>query len=114
MKMRNTLFSVLIAGGLAATVACSAAPRQRPVEGGPVSTGTGTLTSARKFLEGRWTLESFEVRPPGKEPIVLKGQGTLSYDASGNLTMNIRTTDEKTSDLLRASGIDIRDGAIST
>ena len=45
---------------------------------------------------------------------MLKGQGTLSHDASGNLTMNIRTTDEKTSDLLRASGIDIRDGVIST
>jgi hypothetical protein len=114
MKMRNTLSSVLIAAGLAATVACSAAPRQRPVEGGPVDTGAGTLTAARKYLEGRWTLESFELRPPGKEPIVLKGQGTLSYDASGNLTMNIRTTDEKTSDLLRASGIDIRDGVIST
>jgi hypothetical protein len=114
MKMRNTLFSVLIAAGLAATVACSAAPRQRPVEGGPVDTGAGTLTAARKYLEGRWTLESFELRPPGKAPIVLKGQGTLSYDSSGNLTMNIRTTDEKTSDLLRASGIDIRDGVIST
>jgi hypothetical protein len=114
MKMRNTLFSVVIAAGLAATVSCSAAPRQRPVEGGPVDTGAGTLTSARKFLEGRWALESFEVRPPGKAPIMLKGQGTLSYDASGNLTMNIRTTDEKTSDLLRAAGIDIRDGVIST
>jgi hypothetical protein len=42
-----------------------------------VDTGAGTLTSARKFLEGRWTLESFEVRPPGKAPILLKGQGTL-------------------------------------
>jgi hypothetical protein len=114
MKTGSLLSAVLIAAGLAATAACSAAPRQRPVEGGPVDTGAGTLTSARKFLEGRWTLESFEVRPPGKAPITLKGQGTLAYDASGNLTMNIRTTDEKTSDLLRAAGIDIRDGVIAT
>ena len=114
MKIRQLLSGVLIAAGIVVTAACSAAPRQRPVEGGPVDTGAGTLTSARKFLEGRWTLESFEVRPPGKEPITLKGQGTLSYDASGNLTMNIRTTDEKTSDLLRASGIDIREGVIAT
>jgi hypothetical protein len=114
MKIRHVLSGVLIAAGMVVTAACSAAPRQRPVEGGPVDTGAGTLTSARKFLEGRWTLESFEVRPPGKAPIMLKGQGTLSYDASGNLTMNIRTTDEKTSDLLRAAGIDIREGVIST
>ena len=113
MKMRNTVFNVLVAAVLAATLACSAAPRQRAVEGGPVDTGAGTLTAARKYLEGRWTLESFELRPPGKAPITLKGQGTLSYDASGNLTMNIRT-DEKTADMLRASGIDIRDGVIST
>jgi hypothetical protein len=114
MKTRSLLSAVLIGAALVATSACSAAPRQRPVEGGPVDTGAGTLTSARKFLEGRWTLESFEVRPPGKAPITLKGQGTLAYDASGNLTMNIRTTDEKTSDLLRAAGIDIRDGVIAT
>jgi hypothetical protein len=114
MKTRSLLSALLITAGLVATAACSAAPRQRPVEGGPVDTGAGTLTSARKFLEGRWTLESFEVRPPGKAPITLKGQGTLAYDASGNLTMNIRTSDEKTSDLLRAAGIDIRDGVIAT
>ena len=114
MKIRSSLPGVLVTVALVATAACSAAPRQRPVEGGPVDTGAGTLTSARKFLEGRWALESFEVRPPGRAPIMLKGQGTLSYDASGNLTMNIRTTDEKTSDLLRAAGIDIRDGVIST
>jgi hypothetical protein len=114
MKTRSLLSAVLIGAALVATSACSAAPRQRPVEGGPVDTGAGTLTSARKFLEGRWTLESFEVRPPGKAPITLKGQGTLAYDASGNLTMNSRPTDEKTSDLLRAAGIDIRDGVIAT
>jgi hypothetical protein len=113
MRLRDWLTRAVVAGGLVAAAACSAAPRQRPVEGGPVATGTGTLSNARRFLEGRWTLESFEVRPPGKAPIVLKGQGTLLYDDSGNLTMNIRA-DEASSDLLRAAGIDIRDGAIST
>jgi hypothetical protein len=93
--------------------ACAGAPRQRPVEAGPVAEGPGSLTEARKYLEGRWTLESFEVRPPGKPPIVLKGEGTLTYDDYGNLRMDIRA-DEKSSDLLRAAGIDIRDGVIST
>jgi hypothetical protein len=45
--------------------------------------------------------------------MVLKGQGTLTYDNFGNLQMDIRT-DEATADLLRAAGIDIRDNAIST
>ena len=113
MTIRHRLSGVLVTAGLVAITGCSAAPRQRPVEGGPVDTGAGTLSSARRFLEGRWTLESFELRPPGKAPITLKGQGTLLYDDSGNLNMQIRA-DEASSDLLRASGIDIRDGVIST
>ena len=63
-----------------AATGCSGAPRQRNVEMGPVEAGAGSLTAARKFLEGRWALESFEVFPPGKSPIVLKGQGSLNYD----------------------------------
>ena len=93
--------------------ACAGAPRQRPVKAGPVSEGPGTITSARAYLEGRWTLESFEVYPPGKPPITLKGSGTLSYDEFGNLKMDIRA-DQASSDLLRAAGVDIRDGVIST
>ena len=80
---------------------------------GPVDAGAGSLTAARKFLEGRWALESFEVFPPGKAPIVLKGQGSLDYDEFGNLKIEIRA-DQATSDLLRAAGIDIRDGLISS
>ena len=95
---------------LAATVSVGAA-QQKPI--GKVETGPGSLTAARKFLEGRWGLESFEVRPPGKPPIMLKGSGVLNYDDFGNLTMEIRA-DQATSDLLRAAGIDIRDGVIST
>ncbi|HXW07769.1 MAG TPA: hypothetical protein VD833_21245 [Vicinamibacterales bacterium] len=95
------------------SAACAGAPRQRPVEGGPVETGAGSLTAARKYLEGRWTLESFEMYPPGKAPITLKGSGSLVYDEFGNMRMEIRA-DEASSDLLRASGIDIRDGVIST
>ena len=94
---------------LATTTACAPArPRTAPIASGP-----GTTTEARKFLEGRWTLESFEVRPPGKAPIFPKGSGVLNYDDFGNLRMEIRT-DQATSDLLRASGIDIRDGVLST
>ena len=77
-------------------------------EGAPV-----TLAEARKFLQGRWALESFELRMPGKEPIMLKGSGVLNYDDFGNLHMEVRA-DQASSDLLRAAGINIRDGMIST
>ena len=104
---------LLAAGGVGGALGCAAKPRERPIPLGPVDTGPGTLTTARRFLEGRWTLESFEVYPPGKPPVALKGSGTLVYDEMGNLRMEIRA-DEASADLLRGAGIDIRDGVIST
>jgi hypothetical protein len=101
------------AAAIAAVSACAASPRQRPLDIGPIESGAGTTTEARKFLEGRWALESFEVRPPGKAPILLQGSGMMNYDDFGNLRMELRA-DQASSDLLRAAGIDIRDGVIST
>jgi len=98
---------------LVAAAACAGAPRQKPLPVGRIDSGPGSLAEARKFLEGRWALESFEVRPPGKEPIFLKGSGALNYDDFGNMRMEINA-DQASSDLLRAAGIDIRDGVIST
>jgi hypothetical protein len=98
----------------AATVACVGAPRQRQLALERVQTGrAGTLADARKFLQGRWALESFEVRPPGKAPIFPKGSGVMTYDDFGNMRIEIRA-DEASSDLLRAAGINIRDGIISS
>jgi hypothetical protein len=102
-----------LAALLAAATACASAPRQRPVEMGPVATGPGTVESARKFLQGRWALESFEVRPSGAAPIAVNGSGVLTYDDFGNMRIEIRT-DTATSDLLRAAGIAIQDGVISS
>jgi hypothetical protein len=104
---------LIAAAGLAAAVACGPAPRARPVVGGPVTDGPESLAAARKYLQGRWVLESFEVRPPARAPITLKGTGLLDYDDFGNMRMEIRT-DQAASDLLRAAGIEIRDGVIST
>jgi hypothetical protein len=95
------------------TIACGAAAGENPLKGGPVETGRGSLTAARKYLEGRWLLESFEVLPPGKAPVTLRGQGTLVYDDFGNLNVEIRT-DEQSADLLRAAGIEMRDNVVST
>src|SRR4029453_3803341 len=113
MRIRNTFLAALVVVCLAAVTACHGAPRQKPIKGGAGDTGPQTLTAARNFLEGRWVLESFEVRQAGKPPIVLKGAGTLLYDNMGNLKMDIQA-DEASADVLRQSGIDIRDGRIST
>jgi len=100
------------AAGLAvlmvATIANAAVADQTKSSG-----SAATLAQARKFLQGRWALESFEVRPPGKPPIFPKGSGVLNYDDFGNMRMEIRA-DEAASDLLRAAGINIRDGIISS
>jgi hypothetical protein len=103
----------VLAALLTASIGCAASSRQRPISAGPVPTGAGTTATARKFLEGRWILESFVVNQPGASPITLKGSGVLTYDDFGNLEMNLKA-DEASSDLLRAGGITIRDGVIST
>jgi hypothetical protein len=113
MVLRSALTSMLAVTVLLGIPGCAATPRQRNVEGGAVDTGPGSLAAARKYLEGRWSLQSFDVYPPGKGPLTLKGAGTLTYDAFGNLTMEIRA-DQAASDLLAAAGIDIRDGIISS
>jgi hypothetical protein len=92
---------------------CASAPRQRAVEGGPVDTGPGTTRTARDYLEGRWSLMSFEVFPPGKGSIAVPGSGTLVYDEYGNLKMDLRV-DEATSRTLAGVGIPITNGLLST
>lgn len=73
-------------GCAALVVACSAAPRQRPVKLGEVEQGSGTLESVRRQLEGNWMLTDYEVLTAGKRPVV----GQLTYDAFGNLSVLAR------------------------
>jgi hypothetical protein len=113
MAGHHTGWAITLALCTVTGAACGAAPGERPIELGPVDTGSGTLASGRKFLEGRWQLESFEVHPPEQVPVVLQGSGTLIYDNMGNLRMEIRAN-EASADMLRAAGVDIRDGIIST
>ena len=92
---------------------CHAQPSQRPMKAGAVDTGAGSLTAARKYLEGRWSLVSYEIYPPGKPPIQLKGTGSLTYDEFGNLKIDVRA-DEASTDLLRDAGIDLKDGVLTS
>ncbi len=111
--IRLALAPALLAAFLISLPACAAAPSKKPIKLGAVDTGPGSLTQARKYLEGQWTLESFEIRPPGKPAVTPKATGLLTYDDFGNLAMEIRV-DQATSDLLRPMGIELRDGAISS
>ena len=112
MKLKSSLTHALLAVVLL-SLSAACGPKVAVKKGGPVDTGAGSVVAARKYLEGRWTLESFEVYPPGKPVVAVKGQGTLSYDDFSNLSMELRT-DVATSDQLRAAGIEIQDGTIST
>jgi hypothetical protein len=102
--------ALAMAGG---AFGCAGAPRTRPVKMGPVETGAGTLTAARQYLEGRWTLEAFTVYPPGRDPITVKGDGTLLYDDYGNMKIDIRT-DRETGEALSRVGIKVTGGVIAS
>ena len=110
--MRRLALAVLVAG-LGLTPACAAKPIQKPLKGDAVDTGPGTLAAARQYLEGVWGLESFEVYPVGAPPIALKGTGRLTYDAYGNMKVEVQT-DPGTGGLLRRAGIDNIDGRLTS
>ena len=80
---------------------------------GPVDTGPGTLTAARKYLEGRWRLLTYEVRLPGKPPIILQNEGMLTYDAFGNLTIEVYVNPEQATTLAEG-GIRTTKGMLRT
>ena len=101
-RMCACLLMVLVVAG------ASDAALQR----GPVSTGPGTLAAARKFLEGRWSLLSFEVFPAGQPPVHVKGEGSLVYDSFGNLDVQIRV-DRATAERLTLAGVPAPAGTVS-
>ncbi len=67
--------------------ACASSARQRPVEGGPVNTGAGSLEYTRRQLEGTWTLTKFEVLNAAGQLTAVRAKAQLTYDAYGNLAM---------------------------
>jgi hypothetical protein len=95
------------------TAACAAKPIQKPIELGEVDKGAGSLTAARQYLQGRWSLMSYQIFPAGQPPIQLNGNGTLTYDEFGNMDIQIRV-DQATADTLERAGIETKEGVIST
>jgi hypothetical protein len=110
MARRCLLLTFTVA---AFTSAAFAAPDDQRIKMGPVETGPGTLTAARKYLEGRWALLSYEIFPPDAPALRLDGEGTLVYDDFGNLEMDVRV-DDKTAVVLEGVGIRTTDGRLVT
>jgi hypothetical protein len=79
--------------------ACQAAPRQRPIELGPVDTGAGSLEAARRQLQGEWSLVALETPESSGELTRIAATGVLTYDEYGNFTITGRVEDPRASRL---------------
>ena len=74
--------------------ACTASPRQRPLDLGDVETGPGSLEAIRRQLRGTWDLVALESSPePGVPRVPIKATGVLVYDEYANLTIDAHTDD---------------------
>jgi len=103
------LVSVTVAVALIVTASDALAQKSKL---GKPETGLGTSTAARKYLEGRWGLVSFDVMPPGKPVVHLGGQGSLTYDGFGNMKWEVRIPPDAV-EPLRLAGIPSNNGVLS-
>jgi hypothetical protein len=107
--MRRLKTRVLCAAIVVVAAGAAAALGQK---GGPVETGRGSTDAARRFLEGRWGLLTYDIYPHKRPAIRLDGQGSLTFDRFGNLDVQIRV-DPETAALLDAAGIPSASGRLS-
>jgi hypothetical protein len=61
--------------------------RVRPIEGGAVATGAGSLEDTRKQLEGTWNLVSAEVVSADGARRTVKASAVMTYDGFGNFSI---------------------------
>jgi hypothetical protein len=113
MRSPRSVVVLALVAAVAAPLGCASAPRERPIPTSKVATGAGTVEGARDFLQGRWSLLAFEVYPPGRDPIVLQGAGTMVYDDFGNLNVEIRVGPAGAG-LLEQAGISTDQGVLSS
>lgn len=84
--MRHHTVVVVLSTAMLALTHCTAAPRQRPVEMGPTSTGPGSVEYVRRQLQGTWALERFELLDTAGHAKPVKAQAILTYDEFGNMS----------------------------
>ena len=105
-------FALFFMFAFAVQVACKSTPVAARTS--KVPTGPGTVTEARKYLEGEWTLVSMDVFPPTEAPIQHAASGgTMIYDAFANLTVNLHFTPDAAR-LAERIGIPIANGVVMT
>ena len=91
LSPRPLVFAIIVLVPLIA--GCSSAPRKRPVKGGDVDTGPGSLESVRRQLEGQWELVALETIDTSGNATKRNATGHLSYDAYGNIGITGRLLD---------------------
>ena len=102
-----------IAIACAVAGACASAPRQRPLPTAAIATGSDTVETARRRLEGTWHLVSLDVATAEGKSVSVNAAGTLELDEFANLRIEYRLSDEGRA-LLRTIGIDPPNPVIST
>ncbi len=111
MAQRSCRFLPVVIAALL-TAACAPAPSKRPLRTSPVDTGAGTVEAARDYLQGLWMLESFELFPPGRDPLTVSGKGRLIYDGYANMTMDVQPTEGVVA-ALQSAGVPVRNGRVA-
>jgi hypothetical protein len=103
----------VVAGVMLAIAGCAASARQRPVGVGDVNGGEGSVQAERAKLQGRWSLDSLNVRNESGRQAKVDAVGTMAFDGFGNLEIEYRFTDDGQR-TLEALGIKTPDKVVST
>ena len=111
--MLSIVFGNLPRAASDGAIACAASERQRRFRRDRWRPAPARRRRRASFSRAAGSSNRWSSTPPGAKPITLKGTGVLTYDDFGNMEMNIKA-DEASSDLLRAGGMVIPDGVIST
>ena len=74
---------------------CASAPLNKPIQGGPVDTGAGSLEAERRQLQGTWSLLSYELHNAAGVATRVDASAQLTYDDHGNLTVQGHAKDPK-------------------
>jgi hypothetical protein len=86
-KVGHAFLVAALSSVVAITACATASPRQRPLDAGPVETGSGSLQATRRQLEGTWTLTRFEVADAAGKLTPVRARAQLTYDGFGNLSI---------------------------
>jgi hypothetical protein len=107
---RRWLIALALTAGI---TGCASAPLDKPIKLDKVDKGPGTLTEARQYLQGRWTLMSMDVFPPNQAPLHGVASGNMVYDDYANMTVYMQFTEEAAK-LAQQIGIPLQNGVLST